>query len=341
MRNVEVDEIYSLDDDSLASLPPVYGVIFLFKWRADAPSRQPSSTSTEGIDDVYFASQVIDNACATQAVLSVVLNRPDLDIGDDLIHFKNFTADFPPALKGLAISNSDLLREVHNSFASDSFALDADLDLIRGSTGGGGVSAGATGKSNDTYHFISYVPVNNHVFELDGLSDGPVNVGTVADGASWLDVVLPVIKERISQHTQSEIRFNLMAVVKDRRAVAAQELQRLELVRAALMAHMLALREPPSAEPPVLPDLGPLADLAGNEARLVEAVSENEQQLTEQRKVLKAEEEREEAARLEGVRRKHNYYPFIIELIKILGAKGELAPLISRAKARAGKSALR
>jgi len=40
--------------------------------------------------------QVVDNACATLAVLNIALNNPQMEIGDDLREFKEFTKDFSP-----------------------------------------------------------------------------------------------------------------------------------------------------------------------------------------------------------------------------------------------------
>jgi ubiquitin carboxyl-terminal hydrolase L5 len=75
VRGVQLEELYSLDASTLASLHPVYGLVFL-------------------------ASQVINNACATQAILAILLNRPEVDLGPELSQLKDFTRDFPPELKG-------------------------------------------------------------------------------------------------------------------------------------------------------------------------------------------------------------------------------------------------
>ena len=80
------------------SCRPVYGLIFLFKWRQEQDLRPPES---DYHGKVFFANQVINNACATQAILSVLLNCPHLTLGQQLTDFKTFTADFTPDLKGM------------------------------------------------------------------------------------------------------------------------------------------------------------------------------------------------------------------------------------------------
>lgn len=49
---------------------------------------------------MWFAAQTIQNACGTQALLSVLLNKDNqdgggVDIGENLKDFKSFTGMFP------------------------------------------------------------------------------------------------------------------------------------------------------------------------------------------------------------------------------------------------------
>ena len=50
--------------------------LFLFKWTAD---EEPAGSVVQDsrLDKIFFAKQVINNACATQAILSVLMNIED------------------------------------------------------------------------------------------------------------------------------------------------------------------------------------------------------------------------------------------------------------------------
>jgi len=131
------------------------------------------------------------------------LNQPDIEIGPGLQDFKDFTIQFPSELRGEALSNSDLIRGTHNSFArSDPFQSDE--------------SRVAT-EDDDVYHFISFSVINDTLLELDGLQPGPINHGPCTDD-TFPDKVLGLLRDRISTHFGTgEIRFNLLAVTKDPR----------------------------------------------------------------------------------------------------------------------------
>ena len=50
------------------------------------------------------------------------------------------------------------------------------------------------------FHFVTYVPINGRLYELDGLKEGPVDHGKVPEGTDWLDAVIPVLMERMAKY---------------------------------------------------------------------------------------------------------------------------------------------
>jgi len=85
----------------------------LFKWVKGSKDTRVTCSHPE----VYFAQQVVVNACATQALLSVLLNCDKIDLGATLTDFKSVTNEFSPEMKGFAIGNQPLIKQSHNSFA--------------------------------------------------------------------------------------------------------------------------------------------------------------------------------------------------------------------------------
>lgn len=77
----------------------MYGVIFLFKY----PSADQQKTfhvagkvDEDAAERLFFAAQTIQNACGTQALLSILLNHEDhIELGTELRAFKDFTRVFP------------------------------------------------------------------------------------------------------------------------------------------------------------------------------------------------------------------------------------------------------
>jgi len=284
VTGVEVEELWSLDSQGFKNLGTVHGLIFLFKWvKDDEPLG--SIVADNRLDNIFFAKQVIQNACATQAILSVLLNcsHRDVALGDTLRDFKEFTQSFDAFNKGLAMSNASQIREVHNSFARQTLF---ELDNSKNN------------KDEDVFHFVSYLPINGRLYELDGLKEGPIDLGSV-EGGNWLDAVRPVIEKRIQKYSEGEIHFNLMAIVSDRQ-----------------MFYQRQLNELISSE-----------DSMETDTKQVE-VAKLRMQIDDE--ILKRKR-----YKIENIRRKHNYLPLIVELLRILGEKGQLSPLYEKAKQRA------
>ena len=55
-------------------------------------------------------------------------------------------------------------------------------------------------------------------------------------------------------------------------------------------------------------------------------------QVSELQMKLRAEDEKRQRHECENVRRKHNYLPFIMEMLKVLAEQERLLPLIQQAK---------
>jgi len=324
VSGVQVEELYSLDADSMSGLGTVHGLIFLFKWR---DSKDDRPTATDYQDYLFFAQQMISNACATQAILGILLNRPMLDLGEELTAFRAFTKEFPPELKGLAISNCEMMRKAHNSFARPEPFVSEER---------------AATKDDDVYHFISYLPVNGKLWELDGLKQGPVCLGDATE-ANWLEVVRPVIQKRIEAYSTKEIRFNLMAVIGDRRIALQEQQVAIEKeknmtvgkvqARAGQIPSAAELSALANAHPPP-PPIGEVAVDQRSVDDLVIALAHLARRSAQVSADIQMEQQKVEQWKIENRRRKHNYVPFIVNLLKLLAERGELGNLIEAAKSR-------
>jgi ubiquitin carboxyl-terminal hydrolase L5 len=224
-------------------------------------------------------------------------SAPFIQLGPILSTFKSFTSSFPPDLKGMAIGGSEEIRNAHNSFARvDPFISDVDAKKNT-----------MIDNDSNVFHFIAYIPKNGHVYEIDGLKSGPVVVGRYVstteqqkDGcsygdAAWLTVARTAIQERIERFSSSEIKFNLMAVIRDRRIDLQSSLESLLMEKST---HL------------------------------------NDEDAMIFREQLATLEERRSMWKRENERRRHNYLPFCVELLKSLARSGKMTQITEEARKR-------
>jgi ubiquitin carboxyl-terminal hydrolase L5 len=200
-------------------------------------------------------------------------------------------------------------------------------------------------KDDELYHFISYVPIDGKLYELDGLKPGPICLGDCPPG-DWLAAARPQIHARIEQYSAKEIRFNLMAIIKNRTETLTEEQATLErerdrtiglvqsrgaalpsndelevmLDRARSLGHVSVAPVEPGMEASVTPE------------ELFLLLATLNEELAGVRSKIRLEEDKFAQWRVENVRRKHNYIPFILNFIKLLASKNELMPLVDQAK---------
>jgi hypothetical protein len=283
-RGVQVEEIYDLQRNPLVD-GSVYGFIFLFKWIEERRSRNRHTTNSsrnnpnnqdpsyhpptdvedeETLNDkLFFAHQIVPNSCATHALISVLLNSSSVELGPILTRLKEHTRGMSPENKGHAIGNTPEVATAHNSHASfyDQPEIVSSAEKMPAATtartASNQVRSGLTSTytTQDSFHFVSYVPINGRLYELDGLKRFPVDHGPIDANEDWTEKFRRVIRARLSQEGSSgtsgvdsgispDIRYNLMAVVPDKRVTLSNKLQNLKSNRHIVLEALQTILRP-------------------------------------------------------------------------------------------------
>lgn len=336
VKGVQFEEVYSLGPEAFMQMDAekIYGLIFLFKWQREADARPTVDAQDHGI---FFAQQVIQNACATQAILSTLMNVPGekLNLGPHLNEFKEFTAGLDPQMKGLAVSNSEPIRKAHNSFRQQtSFEIVHDKD-----------------EKGDAFHFIGYICQNQKVYELDGLKAGPVLVGDVPEGVHWSEKAREEIQRRIEAYSQKaaasggsaegavELRFQLMAVIANRLHEAEQSIERERHLRQRANISLVSRGEDVELVDEVDDDDAPadipsFEDLSAKEVSEVQGVvAECSGKIKELETVVEAEKKKRQKWVNENSLRRSDLVPLALCAMRHLARKGQLMPALEKGKA--------
>lgn len=210
VEGINVREIFSVLPEYLETLSkPIYGFILLYNYRNQGTSEIPKETHNH----VWFANQLpAQNSCATLAMINILMNCADIEIGDYLRQFLDFTKDMTPYQRGEALASFDFVKKIHNSFAKRMDILEADKHLSykvkksqhlakdkkgrRKSTDSAATDDSAEDYEENGHHYIAYVPVGNEVWMLDGLNAQPINIATFSPtrGEDWVSAVVDSIQ---------------------------------------------------------------------------------------------------------------------------------------------------
>jgi ubiquitin carboxyl-terminal hydrolase L5 len=356
VKNVDVEEVWSLDDLILKSEENTCGIIFLFKWQGGRhssmnPISSSSLSSTNNTDPVVFIKQVVHNACGTLALLHVVLNRNGVEIGETLQGLKGFIANMDGETAGSCLASHEAVRIAHNSFVRpEAFSIEDEDSRNE--------------KSGDAFHFVAYVPKHERVYELDGLSKGPVDIGEI--GSNWLITARNALQKRINDYSQFEIRFNLMIVKKSTLFTIFTEAAAILAESECLLGALLSISsENSSVEIPTFPTSEEVASMFGEKilpvppinadtlaeasiARLLSSCpTESVRDALQVRmkrlhtrlitcgEIVTEEKERIAQYKKENERRRHQFVPLILELLRGLAERDKLKELYERGKKRA------
>jgi len=300
VKGVQVEEILDLDTLETSN-EPVYGLIFLFKYMKNSGYTPKILEFWD--QDLFFAKQIIENACATQAILGVLLNNSEkIDIGPTLTELKSFTADMDPATRGLAISNCEKIKIEHNKFSHpEPFVFTKEIAQ----------------DGDDVFHFVAYIHFKDSIYEIDGLQEGPILIETKVKFEEWIKKVRPSLTNRINLYSNNEIKFNLLAIVPNKLDKAKKEKDLLCYQKSYIDA--LIKGENIVKDDKNLEEFNHM-----NKEQLNDKLNTINYKIKENDNIIKIEQNKMNKYREENERRQHNYIPFIFELLKTMAEKGVL-----------------
>uniref|UniRef100_A0A8C1DY61 Ubiquitin carboxyl-terminal hydrolase n=2 Tax=Cyprinus carpio TaxID=7962 RepID=A0A8C1DY61_CYPCA len=197
-------DVYGLDAEVLSLVPrPVCAVLLLFpiteKYETFRQEEEAKikAQGQELSSDVYFMKQTIGNACGTIGLIHAVANNQrylEFEPNSPLKAFLLTSAKMSPEEKAAFLEKDESIRVTHESSAqegqTEAPSLDEKVDL----------------------HFIAFVNVEGHLYELDGRKPFPIVHGKTTED-TFLEDSAEVCKKFMARDPQ-ELRFTVVALSK-------------------------------------------------------------------------------------------------------------------------------
>lgn len=196
------NDVFSIDDpDLLAFVPrPVSALILVFpvsevyeEHRKEEDGQRPADyytrvagTSEQG---VIWCKQTIRNACGTYGILHALLNG--FSLKDDKIASDSYIANLAEKLEGINVDARSQVLEA-----------DANLETLHGRVASKGETEAPDANDKIDLHYVCFTRSarepgvdgsRNHLVELDGRRNGPLQRAVLADDEDLLSE--PALKE--------------------------------------------------------------------------------------------------------------------------------------------------
>ncbi|NXF37206.1 UCHL1 hydrolase, partial [Nyctibius bracteatus] len=218
-------DVLGFEDEALGAVPaPACALLLLFPLTEQHENFRKQQT--EKIKDqeisskVYFLKQTVSNSCGTIGLVHAVANNKDklkLDEGSALKKFLDETADLSPEERAKHFANNKvyelhkLLTAISTQGCSNLYLLSLKaIQEVHNSVAQEGQCRVDDNSVN--FHFILFVNVDGHLYELDGRMPFPVNHGTSSDDLLLKDSAK--ICRQFTEREKGEVRFSAVAFCK-------------------------------------------------------------------------------------------------------------------------------
>ena len=200
-RDWEMCDVFGLDPELLLMLPqPCLALMLLFpvteKYHEFSREQEEAMRGVEISDRLYYMKQTISNACGTVALMHSVINNV---IGDQislqdgpLKTFVEATLSLSAEERAVKLEADDAICECHDRAAREGQTRAPDRD------------------ERVDYHFVSFVSVEGHLYELDGRKSGPIKKGKTSS-ETFLSEAAAACKEYMSRDPDN-INFTVVAL---------------------------------------------------------------------------------------------------------------------------------
>lgn len=156
-----------LDPEALAKLPPTIAIIFIVpsspRYNTHVQQEQARLAKLEQSisPNVIFFKQTKQKACGMIALLHSLANNEDDVVGPGPLHdFLEKSASMSPDERTEWLQQSDELQILHDGAVAAGHMEMEDLD-----------------QSHTDFHYVCFVEVDDHLYELDGRRPLPINHG--------------------------------------------------------------------------------------------------------------------------------------------------------------------